>query len=163
MLLSGSLRRNRRGRLPEVCQRLAATVPPPLVGEGDALEMNVASIETPFVRRILEACDDPGGLIVIDGLKRGMPPACALLLALLFVLRPAVAGDFPVRGTHGAIAIARKVCGPLFLPTYAWRADYADGSWHARAVSRDTKQVLFSIDIPVRGPAGTCYQAATED
>jgi hypothetical protein len=100
---------------------------------------------------------------VIDSLKRGMPPACTLFLAFLVAPWPATAGDFPVRGTHGAIAIAKKICGPLYLPSYAWRADYSDGNWHARAVSRDTKQVLFSVDIPVRGPAGTCFQSMTED
>jgi hypothetical protein len=88
-----------------------------------------------------------------------MPVACALLLALA----PALAGDFPVRSIHGAIAIARKVCGPLFLPAYVWKADFSGGSWHARAVSRDDGQILFFVDIPVNGPAKTCYQAATAD
>jgi hypothetical protein len=100
---------------------------------------------------------------VIDVLKRGVPPAGALLLALLLAPAPSIAGDFPVRSTHGAIAIAKKVCGPLYLPAYAWKADLSDGIWHARAVSRDSGQVLFSVDIPIKGPAKTCYQSATED
>lgn len=100
---------------------------------------------------------------MIDGLKRGMPPACALLLAFLVASAPAVAGDFPVRSPHKAIAVAGKVCGPLYLPGYAWRADLSGGVWHAHAVSRDSRQVLFSVDIPIRGPAGPCFQSMTED
>jgi hypothetical protein len=92
-----------------------------------------------------------------------MRPACAFLLAFLLASAPSIAGDFPVRSTHGAIAIAKKVCGPLYLPSYAWKADFSGGSWHARAVSRDSRQILFFVDIPIKRPAKTCYQAATSD
>ena len=86
-----------------------------------------------------------------------MPAARACLLLLLLAPEPATGRDLPVKNVHDAIAVARKICGPLLLPSYVWKASFSGGGWHARAVSR-YGQILFLIDIPVRGPAATCYQ-----